>query len=86
VGSGKRLVVDLDLEKFFDWGGEGTHSADTTTLVMYILAPDRQGRGRWSRFMRFLYMCLRLKVDERRSAVDRPWIRVHLEYTVIGHR
>jgi RNA-directed DNA polymerase len=35
---------------------------------------------------RFLYMCLRLKVNERKSAVDRPWRRVFLGYTVIWHR
>jgi RNA-directed DNA polymerase len=111
VGSGKRWVVDLDLEKFFDWinhdvlmvrvarkvgdkrvlwlirhylqagimadglvktaregipqGGplsplllnilldglnkglerRGTHSADTTAIVMCMLAPGWQGRG-----------------------------------------
>jgi RNA-directed DNA polymerase len=35
---------------------------------------------------RFLYMRLRLKVNERKSAVDRPWRRVFLGYTVIWHR
>jgi RNA-directed DNA polymerase len=35
---------------------------------------------------RFLYMCLRLKVNERKSAVDRPWRRVFLGYTVVWHR
>jgi RNA-directed DNA polymerase len=35
---------------------------------------------------RFLYMRLSLKVNERKSAVDQPWRRVFLGYTVIWHR
>ena len=148
VGSGKRCVVDLDLEKFFDRinhdvlmvrvarkvgdkrvPGLIRHYLQAGILAGGLVKPAREGtpqggplsplllnilldglerrRHTFCRYdddcnvyvgsrlagervmeslKRFLYMRLRLKVNERKSAVDRLWRRVFLGYTVIRHR
>ena len=65
-------MVKLDLEKFFDWINHDV----LMVRVERVMESLRQ----------FLYMRLMLKVNERKSAFDRPWMSVYLGYTVIWLR
>ena len=152
IGQGKRWVVDMDLEKFFDRvnhdvlmsrlarriqdrrilvairrylqagmmeGGlvsprtEGTpQGGPLSPLLSNVLLDEldkelerrghafvryaddcniyvrskRAGERVLDSIERFLGKCLRLKVNREKSAVDRPWKRKFLGYTVTHHR
>lgn len=152
VAEGRRFVVDLDLEKFFDrvnhdvlmarvarrvadkrvlrlicsylqaglmTGGVATARSEGTPqggplspLLSNILLDDldkelerrghafcryaddcniyvrtrRAGERVMASITRFLTKRLRLKVNAEKSAVDRPWVRTFLGYTMTAHK
>jgi RNA-directed DNA polymerase len=79
-----RAATGLGLDKGLERRGHTfcRYDDDCNVYVGSRLAGERERES----LKRFLYMCVGLKVDERKSAVDRPWRRVFLGYTVIWHR
>jgi len=78
INEGYRWVVDIDLEKFFD---KVNHD-----ILMYKLSKDihdkRAGERVMDNITNFIESKLKLKVNKVKSAVDRPWKRKFLGFTL----
>ena len=68
-----------------NWSDEGTDSSDTPTTAIFTCASKAAGERVLASVERFLRERLRLTVNRDKSAVDRPWNRKFLGYTVTPH-
>ena len=93
VASGRRWVVDMDLEKFFDRVNHDVLMARVGRKI-----GDKRVLALIGRYLRAGLMAggvetrrrqgtrLKLKVNSAKSAVDRPWNRSFLGYSMTHHR
>ncbi|MDT8451973.1 MAG: reverse transcriptase domain-containing protein [Gammaproteobacteria bacterium] len=78
IEEGRRWVVDADLEKFFD---RVNHD-----ILMSRVARKVKDKRVLASMTRFLESRLKLRVNRGKSAVDRPWKRSFLGYTVCNRK
>ena len=69
-----------------NWSDAGTDSSATPMTATSTCGRGRAGERVMASVERFLRERLRLKVNREKSAVDRPWNRKFLGYTVTPHR
>ena len=65
-----------------NWSGGGTASSAMPTTATSMCGPKAAGERVMASLERFLTKRLRLKVNRDKSAVDRPWNRKFLGYSV----
>jgi hypothetical protein len=82
VESGKRWVVDLDLEKFFDRVNHDVLMARVARKV----GDERVLKRIMQAVTAFLEDVLKLKINVSKSAVARPWERKFLGYSMTWHK